>query len=85
MVDIKREAAAVKEAQMKKIPVAAIVDSNCDPTPITHIIPANDDAIGSIKMIVSFVADYVKEGREAWEKKQEKQKAKEGKYENKND
>ncbi|MBU1127187.1 30S ribosomal protein S2 [Patescibacteria group bacterium] len=85
VVDIKREVAAVKEAQMKKIPVAAIVDSNCDPTLITHIIPANDDAIGSLKVIVSFVADYVREGREAWEKKQEIIKTKEEKHENKND
>lgn len=79
IVDIRKEEAAVKEAQMKKIPVAAIVDSNCDPTPITHIIPANDDAIGSLKVIISFVADYVKEGREIWEKKQNKIKAKEEK------
>jgi len=70
VVDIRREATAVKEANKLDIPVVAIVDTNCDPDPIYHIIPANDDAIRAIKLITSKIADGVLEGmaqRKAYE------------------
>jgi small subunit ribosomal protein S2 len=62
VVDVRREAIAVKEANILDIPVIAMVDSNCDPDPIDLIIPSNDDAIRAIKLIVNHIADAVDEG-----------------------
>ncbi len=62
VVDIKKEAIAVKEAKRLNIPVFAIVDTNCDPDPIDYIIPANDDAVKTIELIVKSMADAVIEG-----------------------
>jgi small subunit ribosomal protein S2 len=64
IVDVKREEIAVKEANRLQIPIMAMVDSNCDPTPIDYIIPSNDDAIRAIKLITSKIADAVLEGRQ---------------------
>ena len=57
VVDVKKEIAAVKEARMKGIPVIAIIDTNTDPDLIDYPIPANDDAVSSIKLIVSKIAE----------------------------
>jgi len=62
VVDVRREATAVAEANKLGIPIIAIVDTNCDPDPIDYVIPANDDAIRAIKLITSKVADAVLEG-----------------------
>jgi small subunit ribosomal protein S2 len=62
VVDIKKESIAVKEAIRLNIPVFAIVDTNCDPDPINYLIPANDDAVNTIELIVKFMADAVIEG-----------------------
>jgi small subunit ribosomal protein S2 len=59
VVDVKKEHIAIKEAKLLGIPVFAIVDTNCDPDPITHIIPANDDSIRSIEVITSAMADVI--------------------------
>ncbi|MCP4425661.1 MAG: 30S ribosomal protein S2 [Chloroflexi bacterium] len=61
-VDINEEETAVREANILKIPTVAIVDTNCDPDVIDHIIPSNDDAIRAIKLIVSKMADAALEG-----------------------
>ncbi len=63
VVDVRREELAVKEANRLGIPVIAMVDSNCDPDPIDLVIPANDDAIRAIKLIVGKIADAVEEGQ----------------------
>jgi small subunit ribosomal protein S2 len=62
VVDVRREATVVAEANRLKIPIVAIVDTNCDPEPIDYVIPANDDAIRAIKLITSLMADAVLEG-----------------------
>jgi small subunit ribosomal protein S2 len=62
VVDTHREATAVKEANILSIPVLAL-DTNSDPEQVDYIIPANDDAIRSIKLLVSAVADAVMEGK----------------------
>ena len=62
VVDIRAEATAVLEANKLGIPVIAMVDSNCDPTPIDHVIPSNDDAIRAIKLITGKMADAALEG-----------------------
>jgi small subunit ribosomal protein S2 len=63
VVDVKKEIAAVKEAKKKGIPVVAIVDSNAEPDLVDYIIPANDDAVRSIKLIVTKLAQAVTDGR----------------------
>jgi small subunit ribosomal protein S2 len=64
VVDVKKEAIAVKEANRLGIPVFAIVDTNCDPEGIDYIIPANDDAVKSIQILTKIIADAVLEGKE---------------------
>ncbi|MCY4540069.1 MAG: 30S ribosomal protein S2 [Chloroflexi bacterium] len=62
VVDAEREHTAVKEANILGIPVLALVDTNADPDLVDHILPANDDAMRSIRLLVSALADAVLEG-----------------------
>ncbi|HJW84743.1 MAG TPA: 30S ribosomal protein S2 [Anaerolineae bacterium] len=62
VVDVRREETAVREANALDIPVIAMVDTNCNPDPIDLIIPANDDAIRAIKLVVGKLADAAIEG-----------------------
>jgi small subunit ribosomal protein S2 len=62
VVDIKKEAIAVKEAKRLGVPVIAIVDTNTDPDPIDFPIPANDDALKSVQIITKAIADAVLDG-----------------------
>lgn len=64
IVDIKNEIGAVREAKAKNLPIVAIVDTNCDPNLIDYVIPANDDAVGSVKLIVNHIASAYKEGKD---------------------
>ena len=63
ITDTRKEAIAVQEAKKLSIPIVAIVDTNCDPDPIDYPIPGNDDAIRSIKLVCTVLADAVTEGR----------------------
>ncbi|MDD1750112.1 MAG: 30S ribosomal protein S2, partial [Methanothrix sp.] len=63
IIDPKKEKIGVAEARKLAIPTVAIVDTNCDPDEIDHVIPANDDAIRAIKLLTSKMADAVLEGR----------------------
>jgi small subunit ribosomal protein S2 len=63
VIDPRREDIAVREANRLEIPVIALVDTNCDPDPIQYVVPGNDDAIRSIRLMASAVADAVAEGR----------------------
>jgi small subunit ribosomal protein S2 len=65
VIDVEREYAAVHEANLLKIPVIALVDTNCDPSFVDYVIPSNDDAIRAIKLMVSKMADAVEEGKAA--------------------
>ena len=60
IVDIKREETAIREARRKGIPVVAIVDSNCDPSLVDYPIPANDDAVKSIQLLVREIGKAIK-------------------------
>jgi small subunit ribosomal protein S2 len=62
VVDPKKERIAVSEARKLGMPIVAIVDTNCDPDAIDHVIPGNDDAIRSIKLFASRIADAIMEG-----------------------
>jgi small subunit ribosomal protein S2 len=85
VVDIKREYIAVHEANILGIPVIAITDTNTDPDKINIPIPANDDAIRSIKLVTSIISQAVLDGkqlfesRKAAEEEEEKRKEKERK------
>ena len=72
VVDIQKEANAVKEAVRLNIPVIAVVDTCCDPTPIDYVIPANDDSTKSIELIMDVMCKAINEGLE--ERKLEKEK-----------
>ena len=72
VVDIQKEANAVKEAVRLNIPVIAMVDTCCDPTPIDYVIPANDDSTKSIALIMDVMCKAINEGLE--ERKLEKEK-----------
>ncbi len=63
VVDLKKESIAVKEARMLGIPVVGLVDTNCDPELVDVVIPGNDDAIRSVKLIAGMVADAVLEAK----------------------
>lgn len=70
VVDVKKEAIAVKEAKRLGVPVVAIVDTNCDPAPIDYPIPANDDALKSVQLITKAIADAVAEGSQRFSAQQ---------------
>ncbi len=59
VVDVAEEANAVKEARRLRIPIVAVVDTNCDPEVAEHVIPCNDDAIRAIKLVCEAVRDAV--------------------------
>jgi small subunit ribosomal protein S2 len=65
VIDVKTEDSAVKEANRLGLPVLALVDTNCDPDPITVVIPGNDDAIRSAQLMAGAVAAACREGVEA--------------------
>jgi small subunit ribosomal protein S2 len=64
VIDTKKEHIAVTEANRLRIPVVAVVDTNCDPDIIDYVIPGNDDAIRSAQLMCRVIADAVTEGRE---------------------
>ena len=63
IVDVSNEATAVHEANLKNIPVIALVDTNCNPLNVDYVIPANDDAVRSIRLLSGKIADAVLEGK----------------------
>ncbi len=72
VVDIKRESVAIHEANIMHIPVVAMVDTNTDPTPVEYQIPANDDAVGSIRFVIHYLAQAYLEGVNEYEKEMKK-------------
>ena len=64
IVDIKKEHIALNEARNLGIPVIAIVDTNCDPDVVDHVIPGNDDSARTIELITKAVVGSIEEGRE---------------------
>lgn len=69
IVDPRKEDIAVQEARKTKVPILAIVDSNCDPTEIDYPIPGNDDAIRAIRLLTSRIADASIEGKKLREER----------------
>ncbi len=69
VIDPDREAIAVAEANRLRIPVVAVVDTNCDPDNIAYCIPGNDDAIRAIRLFCTAIADAFLEGRQEYEER----------------
>ena len=61
VVDLKTEAIAVREAERLGIPIIGLVDTNCDPQPVTYVIPGNDDAMRSCDLVIRAIGDVVAE------------------------
>jgi small subunit ribosomal protein S2 len=70
IVDLRQEHIAVLEAKRLAIPTVAIVDTNCDPDDVEHVIPGNDDAIRAIRLITGKMADATLEGKAEYESRQ---------------
>ncbi|MCR5009527.1 MAG: 30S ribosomal protein S2, partial [Clostridia bacterium] len=64
VVDPKKEKIAVSEARVLGIPIVGMCDTNCDPDDVDYVIPSNDDAIRSVKLIAGKMADAVIEGKQ---------------------
>jgi small subunit ribosomal protein S2 len=64
IVDLKKEALAVREARRLGIPVVALVDTNCDPDEADYVIPGNDDAIRSCNLVVHALAEAISNGKQ---------------------
>ena len=75
VVDIRRESIAIKEATKLNIPVVALVDTNCNPELVNHMIPCNDDGTRSIRLFTEAVADAVIEGKRLLKKRGQESKA----------
>lgn len=65
VVDVKKEISAVREAQKVGLPIIAIVDTNSDPRKANYPIPANDDAVGSVKLIMDIISEAYLEGKKS--------------------
>jgi small subunit ribosomal protein S2 len=64
VIDPRKERIAIAEARKLGIPIVAIVDTNCDPDEIDHVIPGNDDAIRAVKLLTGKMADAILEGKQ---------------------
>ncbi len=64
IVDSKKEKIAISEARILGIPIVGVIDTNCDPDDVDFVIPANDDAIRSVKLIASTIADAIIEAKQ---------------------
>jgi len=67
VIDAKKEEIAVKEARKLRIPVVAVLDTNCDPDLVDYAMPGNDDAIRAIRLFCDLISDGSREGREAYQ------------------
>ena len=72
VTDVITDANAVREAKTLGVPVVGIVDTNADPTPIDYVIPANDDAIKGLELLLDYFASAVSEGAAAAKKEEAK-------------
>jgi small subunit ribosomal protein S2 len=77
VTDLKTEEIAVHEAARLRIPIIALVDTNCDPTPIDYVIPGNDDALRSCQLIIATIGAAVESGAAGWRVQEERRIAEE--------
>jgi len=77
VTDLKTEEIAVREAARLRIPIIGLVDTNCDPTPIDYVIPGNDDAIRSCRLVIGTIGGAIEKGAGAWRVQEERRLAEE--------
>ncbi|HEV7918580.1 MAG TPA: 30S ribosomal protein S2 [Solirubrobacterales bacterium] len=77
VVDVNSEEIAVKEAKRLRIPVVALVDTNCDPEPIDYVIPGNDDAIRSCRVVLGALGEMITDKYSQWQVEHERMLAEE--------
>jgi small subunit ribosomal protein S2 len=71
IIDLKTEAIALREAERLQLPIVALVDTNCDPDPVSYPIPGNDDAIRSCDLVIRTIGEAVSEAAAAWRRDEE--------------
>jgi small subunit ribosomal protein S2 len=72
IIDLKTEAIALREAERLRIPILALVDTNCDPDPVDYVIPGNDDAIRSCELVIRTIGEAVSDSAAAWRTEQQR-------------
>jgi small subunit ribosomal protein S2 len=77
VIDLKTEAIALREAERLRIPIIALVDTNCDPDPVDYVIPGNDDAIRSCELVIRTVGEAITEAATAYRTEEERRRAEE--------
>jgi small subunit ribosomal protein S2 len=77
LIDLKTEEIALREAARLRIPIIALVDTNCDPDPVDYVIPGNDDAIRSCELVIRAVGESIASSADAWRTEEERRRAEE--------
>jgi small subunit ribosomal protein S2 len=77
IVDLKTEAIALREAERLRIPIIGLVDTNCDPDPVSYVIPGNDDAIRSCELVIRAVGEATEQSAGAWRAEEERKRREE--------
>ena len=77
IADLKTEEIALREAERLRIPIIALVDTNCDPNPVAYVVPGNDDAIRSCELVIGTIGEAVTEASSAWREQEERRREEE--------
>jgi small subunit ribosomal protein S2 len=77
IIDLKTEEIALREASRLELPIIGLVDTNCDPTPLSYVIPGNDDAIRSCELIIGTLGEAIEGAAAQWRAEEERRRAEE--------
>jgi small subunit ribosomal protein S2 len=77
IIDLKTEEIALREAERLEIPIIGLVDSNCDPGPVSYVIPGNDDAIRSCELVIGALGSSIEGAAAKWREEEARRKAEE--------
>src|SRR4051795_11709692 len=77
MIDLKTEEIALREAERLEIPIVGLVDTNCDPGPVSYVIPGNDDAIRSCELIIGTLGESIEGAAAKWREEEARRRAEE--------
>jgi small subunit ribosomal protein S2 len=77
IIDLKTEEIGLREAARLEIPIIGLVDTNCDPGPVTYVIPGNDDAIRSCELIIRTLGEAIEGAAARWRAEEERRRAEE--------
>jgi len=77
IVDLKTEEIALREAERLELPIVGLVDTNCDPTPVSYVIPGNDDAIRSCDLIIGTLGEAIEGAAAKWREEEARRRAEE--------